>query len=308
VGLVLFAHGSLLCDGARTLQAHADQLARTGRFECVEIGFLNYNEPPIEEAVRRCVFAGVHRVVVVPWFLVPGKFVREDLPPRLEAARCQHPEVQLDVAPPLGPDEGLGQLIADSADMAVGEREWDQLPANRSRRCEQNPNCPYYNSDWCRMSAQEQVTPGDPLASPLFCSVSFGPGDVLLLIAHGSPRTTTMAHVERALADGQSALEARLGLKVPGVAAYLDCNQPDIPDGVVAATGLLSGTGSVVVVPFFLHAGKHVARDLPALIREGQARVPWASVRLGPHIGCLPSMAELALKRAGIVRSGSCEL
>jgi sirohydrochlorin ferrochelatase len=56
--------------------------------------------------------------------------------------------------------------------------------------------------------------------------------------------------------------------------------------------------GSIVVVPFFLHAGKHVARDIPNLLREGMARVPGITVRLGPHLGCLPELADLAAQRA----------
>jgi sirohydrochlorin ferrochelatase len=90
------------------------------------------------------------------------------------------------------------------------------------------------------------------------------------------------------------------------VAAFLDCNEPDIPSGVRAAAALLQEDGrvadsglppSIVVVPYFLHAGKHVARDLIELLEGGRSTCGRPPMRLAPHLGCLDSMGQIAFQR-----------
>src|SRR5207237_10459289 len=71
-GLILFSHGSVLCGAAETLREHAQRLADSGRWRRVEVGFLNYSEPRFAEAVRACARAAVRRIVVAPYFLIPG--------------------------------------------------------------------------------------------------------------------------------------------------------------------------------------------------------------------------------------------
>jgi sirohydrochlorin cobaltochelatase len=146
--LLLFSHGSVMCGADRLLRVHADRL-RGPEYPIVECGFLNYSEPSFEEAVERCRTAGARRIVVLPYFLVAGKFVTDDLPPRIEAARMLHPELQFEVASALLDEPLLAQAIIESADRSehVIARSGADLP--NAEDCELRPRCPLYQTHIC---------------------------------------------------------------------------------------------------------------------------------------------------------------
>lgn len=73
--LILFSHGSLLCGAGEALDAHADRLRQTGEWDRVGVGYMNYSEPTFAETVAECVLRGATRIIVLPFFLVPGFFV-----------------------------------------------------------------------------------------------------------------------------------------------------------------------------------------------------------------------------------------
>jgi sirohydrochlorin ferrochelatase len=148
-GLILFSHGSILCGASETLRAHAERLRARGRFVVVEVGYLNYSEPTFAEAVSRCAKAGVSRIIIVPYFLVPGKFVTMDLPRVIAQAQRTWPKITFRVADPLGYDEGLADAILEmAASAATREFWWDDL--NRAATfCEADPQCPFYSTPRC---------------------------------------------------------------------------------------------------------------------------------------------------------------
>ena len=51
------------------------------------------------------------------------------------------------------------------------------------------------------------------------------------------------------------------------------------------------------MIPFFLHFGRHVQRDLPDIMEELKRRYPGVQITLGPHIGFHPKLAEIILDR-----------
>jgi sirohydrochlorin ferrochelatase len=148
-GLILFSHGSLLCGAGETLNEHAERLRRRTEFAAVEVGYMNYSEPSFEEAVARCAEAGVTRVVVVPYFLVPGKFVRFDLPKRIEAAQAAWPGITFTVADAIGYHEELADAILDMASHARSSDAWREDYQRASAFCEADPHCPLYGTPQC---------------------------------------------------------------------------------------------------------------------------------------------------------------
>src|SRR5689334_18758589 len=105
--VILFSHGSVLCGAGEALNAHAARLQAAGVAPMVAVGYLNCSEPLFADTVARCAAAGATRILVAPYFLVPGYFVKVDLPGAVEAAQAQYPELEFVVAPPLGFDETL---------------------------------------------------------------------------------------------------------------------------------------------------------------------------------------------------------
>src|ERR687885_2787841 len=109
--IILFSHGSLLCGAGETLRELAEHMRARGDAPIVEVGYLNYSEPTFEAAFERCVAAGARRITVAPYFLVAGKFVKVDLPRKIEAARARHPEVEVRVADAMRFHPGLADAI-----------------------------------------------------------------------------------------------------------------------------------------------------------------------------------------------------
>lgn len=113
----------------------------------------------------------------------------------------------------------------------------------------------------------------------------------LLILVHGSPRPSSNADMFR-VAD---AIRRRSFFDIVEV-GFLECNEPRIPaaiDRCVAA-----GAERVVAVPYFLHAGAHVADDLPALLEDGAGRHPGVEFLLGDYIGRSQYVTDILSARA----------
>lgn len=151
IGLVLFSHGSLLCGAGSVLKRHAESLRVRGTYVAVEPGYLNYCKPPVEEAISACVDAGAEKVVIVPYFLISGKFVTEDLPQRLQTAMAQFPHTAFKVGRAI---EDCGVMTEAVEKLLPGARDpaaWQQEALAQSRlQCELRTNCPLYGSPACR--------------------------------------------------------------------------------------------------------------------------------------------------------------
>jgi sirohydrochlorin ferrochelatase len=116
--LLLIDHGSRRAAANRRLgEVAASLAARLGSEVHVEAAHLEIAEPSIAEGFAACVRAGAREVVAVPYFLSPGRHADEDVPREVAAAAEAHPDVRYRVAPPLGPDELLLQLIVKRAQL-----------------------------------------------------------------------------------------------------------------------------------------------------------------------------------------------
>jgi sirohydrochlorin cobaltochelatase len=148
--LVLFSHGSLLCGSGETLGLHANRLRKSGKYLAVEPGYLNYTSPPIEDAVRRCAEAGADTVVVVPYFLVAGKFVRVDLPLRMESVARQHPGIRFVMGRALEDCREMGLAVGQVTLTAQDPKQWQVRAIEKARRqCELRSDCPLYGTAMC---------------------------------------------------------------------------------------------------------------------------------------------------------------
>jgi sirohydrochlorin ferrochelatase len=146
---VLFSHGSLLCGAGEALRAHAERLRAQGLTPIVAVGYLNYSEPPFLGTVTECVAAGATRIFVTPYFLVPGYFVKVDLPKAVAEAQARFPEVEFVVADAIGFDERLADALIESANAAVGPEGWREDLKRASQFCRPNPQCPLFGTPNC---------------------------------------------------------------------------------------------------------------------------------------------------------------
>ena len=115
----------------------------------------------------------------------------------------------------------------------------------------------------------------------------------LLVVAHGSRRVESNDEVRD--------LTGRLGAQTNGAydlvqCAFLELAEPSIPDGLRAA--IRSGATQIIVVPYFLSAGRHVVTDIPAEIDVVRKEYPDIEIVLAPYVGAAAGLTELILQQA----------
>lgn len=112
---------------------------------------------------------------------------------------------------------------------------------------------------------------------------------VVVLIAHGSrhPAAATEHDALCRLVAERSGLDVR--------PAYLELSEPSIPEAIDAAVA--GGARRVRLMPYFLHPGHHVRRDLPEIAAAARARHPGVAVVLEPHVGDDPGLVDLLVRR-----------
>ena len=114
----------------------------------------------------------------------------------------------------------------------------------------------------------------------------------LLLVAHGSRRDASNDEVR----DLTRQLRKAGGRFQHVACAFLELAEPSIPDGLRAA--IAAGAGEVVVLPYFLSAGRHVVTDIPAEVAVVQAEHPEVPIRVAPYLGAAEGIAQILLQQA----------
>lgn len=109
----------------------------------------------------------------------------------------------------------------------------------------------------------------------------------VLLVAHGSRVAESNAEIE--------ALSERLaGILVPVRTvrhAYLELAEPSIGEAIDALVG--NGVVDIVVIPYFLAAGRHVREDIPAIVRAARERHPGLQIAMTDHFGARDRVLEV---------------
>jgi sirohydrochlorin cobaltochelatase len=84
--------------------------------------YLEINDPTIPAAIDAAVADGAQQLVLLPYFLHAGNHTRRDIPEIMDSARQRHPGVDLVLAPHLGPDQRLTEILLDRAVAATEDR------------------------------------------------------------------------------------------------------------------------------------------------------------------------------------------
>lgn len=288
--IILFSHGSLLCGAGEPLRRIAQHMRERGDAPTIEIGYLNYSEPPFDVAVDRCIVAGASRIVVAPYFLVPGKFVTADLPPAIARAAARHPQVEICTAPPLGVHPALAAALMQCAACAIPPAQWRDLQRTAPQFCRATSACPLYGTERCPATNEGEAPPEvTGRRAPAALDIQ-NVKTALIIMVHGSPRAEsndTMYEVANMVrSSGQFATVE---------AGFLECNTPTIGEAIDRCAA--NGVARIVAVPYFLHAGKHVVADLPTLLEAGMRRHPGLEFLLGDFLGHDLAIADVLRDR-----------
>ncbi len=110
----------------------------------------------------------------------------------------------------------------------------------------------------------------------------------LLIVDHGSRRPEAHEHLEWI---AEQVRRARPGLAV--YIAHMELAEPSIADAVLACAR--DGVSELVVHPFFLVPGLHLAEDVPALVEEAARGHTGLRFRITEPVGSAPDIARLIL-------------
>jgi sirohydrochlorin ferrochelatase len=121
LGIIIVDHGSRRDESNAMLERVALLFAeRFGQhYSIVEPAHMELAEPSIATAYARCVARGAQRVVVCPFFLGPGKHWTQDIPRLTSEAAAQFPATTYHVAPTLGIDDLILDLLDKRAQGCV---------------------------------------------------------------------------------------------------------------------------------------------------------------------------------------------
>ena len=105
--IVLVDHGSRRPEANAQLEALAERVREREPGTLVVTAHLELAAPDIGEALAACASAGARDVVLLPWFLAPGRHTAEDIPRAVAAARERLPSLRIQIGEPLGLDARL---------------------------------------------------------------------------------------------------------------------------------------------------------------------------------------------------------
>jgi sirohydrochlorin ferrochelatase len=111
IGLIVVDHGSRRAESNEMLERMVVQVAEVVPYEIVEPAHMELAEPSIADAFDACVARGARTVVVSPYFLLPGRHWKQDIPALVEEAAARHPGVAYLVAAPFGLHPMMAQVV-----------------------------------------------------------------------------------------------------------------------------------------------------------------------------------------------------
>jgi len=112
---IVFAHGSSVESANEAVRAVAEEAARRGEWDAFATAFLGGGRPSLQEAVDQLATRGVAHVVVIPYFLTLGLHLERDLPALIDELKQSHPNLEIEVTPPLDGHPGLLDAVLDRA-------------------------------------------------------------------------------------------------------------------------------------------------------------------------------------------------
>ena len=115
----------------------------------------------------------------------------------------------------------------------------------------------------------------------------------LLVVAHGSRRAESNAEIQALTSKLADLALADFDLVD---CAFLEMAEPHVSSAISKL--VTRGATSVMVVPYFLAKGLHVATDIPQVVNDARKLHPSIEIKVSAYLGQAPEMPNLLLQLA----------
>lgn len=112
----------------------------------------------------------------------------------------------------------------------------------------------------------------------------------LLLVAHGSRLNSANEEIACLIGRLQSKTGSDFDRVMP---AFLELAEPSIPDAIQQCVD--AGAKEIILLPYFLANGKHVAQDIPSQVDKKRAQYPDIKIQLLDYFGKSPQITDTLL-------------
>ena len=114
-----------------------------------------------------------------------------------------------------------------------------------------------------------------------------------MLVAHGSRREESNLEIESLAQKIELFKVNEFEIVMP---AFLEFAKPSITEAIDNCTVI--GATKVTVLPYFLSAGVHIAKDIPSEVEKGAQKNPNLDIEITDYFGSRDEIAEILLKTA----------
>ncbi|WP_020561351.1 sirohydrochlorin chelatase [Thiofilum flexile] len=123
----------------------------------------------------------------------------------------------------------------------------------------------------------------------------------LLVVAHGSRKEQSNNEIRQLAQRLQEQSDSFTRVSC----AFLELAEPSIPDGI--QTCIDQGATEVLVLPYFLSAGRHVSHDVPSLVHQKRLEHPTIAIKMASYLGVAKGLERLILATAEQVQCERCK-
>lgn len=114
----------------------------------------------------------------------------------------------------------------------------------------------------------------------------------VLVIAHGSRRDESNTEIHDLVARLRNSCSLFTGIDY----AFLEIAKPSIQDAL--RQQILEGALDIVVLPYFLSAGRHVVSDIPEQVGQVSVEFPNIKIKIAPYLGASKKIDQMLIDQA----------
>ncbi len=113
---IVIDHGSRQAEANALVAEVARQIQLRRPSTIVAYAHMEIAAPSLDEAVVSCLGQGAEEILVLPYFLSPGRHTQETIPDQVAALAARYPELDFRLADPLGVHPKLVDILCERAE------------------------------------------------------------------------------------------------------------------------------------------------------------------------------------------------